>query len=85
MTASFSRKRRNGQIRLVLEMKHHQNNGFQNLVQLNNYQDLNPTSHFFCIEVPVPSQERRRSCICVSGVSVLPVSTVFFCWILEMS
>ena len=27
------------------------------------------------IEVPVPSQESERSCICVSGVSILPLST----------
>jgi len=28
------------------------------------------------IEVPVPSQESERSCICVLGVSILPLSTI---------
>ena len=28
------------------------------------------------IEVPVSSQESERSCICVSGVSILPLSTI---------
>jgi hypothetical protein len=36
--------------------------------------------HF--IEVPVPSQERERSCICVLGVSIL--NLLFFHWILEL-
>jgi hypothetical protein len=35
---------------------------------------LNPAHN---IEVPVPSQESERSCICVSGVSILPLSTIF--------
>ena len=29
------------------------------------------------IEVPVPSQESERSYICVSGISILPLSTIF--------
>jgi len=30
----------------------------------------------FFIDVPVPSQESERSCICVLGVSILPLSTI---------
>jgi hypothetical protein len=29
------------------------------------------------IEVPVPWQESEQSCICVLGVSILPLSTMF--------
>ena len=29
------------------------------------------------IEVPVPSKESDRSCICVLGLSMLPRSTIF--------
>jgi hypothetical protein len=29
------------------------------------------------IEVPVPSQESEQSCICMLGVSILPLSTMF--------
>jgi hypothetical protein len=29
------------------------------------------------IEVPVPSQESKRSCICVLGISNLPISAIF--------
>jgi len=28
-------------------------------------------------EVPVPSQECERSCICVLGISIMPLSTIF--------
>jgi hypothetical protein len=35
------------------------------------------------IEVPVPSQESERSRICVLGVSILPVSEIFY-WVWEM-
>ena len=29
-----------------------------------------------CIKVPVPSQESEQSCICVLGLSILPLSTI---------
>jgi hypothetical protein len=29
------------------------------------------------IHVPVPTQESGQSCICVLGVSILPLSTIF--------
>ena len=31
----------------------------------------------FSIEMPVPRQESELSCICVFGVSILPLSTIF--------
>ena len=31
----------------------------------------------FFTEVPAPSQESEWSCICVLGVSILPLSTIF--------
>ena len=34
------------------------------------------TPPFFFIEVFVQSQESDRSCICVSGVSILPLSVI---------
>ena len=36
------------------------------------------------IEVNVPSQECEPSYICVLGVSILPQSTLFISWFLEM-
>ena len=33
------------------------------------------TPHF--IEVPVPNQESEQSCLCVLGVSILPLSEIF--------
>jgi len=37
----------------------------------------------FQIEMPVPSQESERSYICVIGVTILPLSIVFY-WIFEL-
>jgi len=41
----------------------------------------------FVLEVPVPRQESEKSCLCVLGISMLPLSTilifdfkVFFCF-----
>ena len=34
-------------------------------------------NHFFFIEVPVASQESEHSCICVFGLSILSLSTIF--------
>jgi hypothetical protein len=36
------------------------------------------------IEVPVLSQEIERSYTCVLDVSILPLSNIIFCWILQL-